>query len=149
MSRAPGPSGETPAHAIAEAVNRCITAARDFVCDRCVKEQLDLRHLSQVQQIAGALGTTRGFLRLKGGCSKCGKGKLVTMAVPETFTYAQPPAAPEAMPRSQDRGPRTVLYWKPDGGAYCPLCRQRLAALGQDLPSSHRLEVEVRRQERR
>jgi hypothetical protein len=64
--------------AVAERVNAYLTACGRPVCDRCVKEVLDLPHLTQVQQVTGALGTTRDFERGKGVCSRCLKGKLVT-----------------------------------------------------------------------
>lgn len=134
-------------HAIAEQVNDYIRAAGESVCDRCVKEALRLRHLSQVQQIAGALGTTREFIRGKGVCALCGKGKLVTGAA---GTSAAPEPASPASAGGFERGgahsgrgaaPRKlILHWTPADDGVCPVCTQPLPrATGGEI------EVELRR----
>jgi hypothetical protein len=85
---------------IAVRINAFVSSHREFICDRCVKESLGLSHLTQVQQITGALGTTSDFQRVRGACSTCGKGKLVTRAVSP---------APASPPHRQDAVPEEIV----------------------------------------
>jgi hypothetical protein len=56
---------------VPERINIHISEAGCAICDACIQFALGLPSLQQVQEISGALGTTRDFKRDVGFCGMC------------------------------------------------------------------------------
>ena len=64
---------------VAEEVTGWLRNNKGFAyCDGCIKKELDLSDLQQVQAATTALGTTGRFRRFVGTCFKCGGTRQLT-----------------------------------------------------------------------